>query len=600
MEIFAPAIVGLGYLYIMSKQSNTPSATTERREGFTDELPNTNIPNRNFPEEVVENAELDLTSSLSNNNKFNSGKNGVYTDKFFNQHMNKERTGPTASQVSAQYTSLSGQSVDADYYRHNNMQPYFGSKSHTGGTNNSTESTMDNYVGSGSQHISKTEIAPMFDPGSNLQYAFGTPNQTDFIKSRMNASTKMTGVKPFDEIKVGPGVGLGYGEEGVGGFNSGMLGRELWRDKTVDELRVANKQKSSGISSLGYEGPAYSFVQERGSIGVQEKNHVETSFEWGADRLFTTTGNEKAPTLRSIEINRDTERQSTTQEYAGVATAGNNRQYIKGEYMDSHNQQLGQYQMTPAYASNKGGATENEYSAKSYNSYPNNRTYSNNDNYYGAVGSAIGASIAPLLDILRPSRKENVIGTLRPYQNPKSAVEQSYIFNPADKLTTTIRETTGGSKFHMNVNGGQNGGAYKTTPHQSVHNERDTTTDFYYAGGGSAGERGRAPRTYDAEYNQRNNEIKSSTIDGRLVPGNMALMNGDMNITTNEKMDTMLQNNREVVGRLASHIPSVETFGRLQGFANPLNEGRQLERNNGDVLTQLKGNPYTQNILNIL
>jgi hypothetical protein len=602
MEIFAPAIIGLGYLYIVSNQSKTKSSTTADAEGFQsiEKLPNTDIPNRNYPNESNPDVELDLTSSLSTNNKFDAGKNGVFTDKYFNQSMNQSVTGATLSQQNNNYMSLSGQPVDIDYYRHNNMQPFFGSKSHTGGKTNSTESTLDNYQGSGSQYISKKEISPMFEPGTNLQYAFGTPNQTDFIKSRMNPSTKMSGVKPFDEIKVGPGVGLGYGEQGVGGFNSGMLGRELWRDKTVDELRVANNQKASGISSLGYEGPAYSHIQERGTVGIQEKNRVETTFEMGRDRLFTTTGNEKAPTLRSIEINRDTERQTTTQEYAGVASAGNNLQYIKGQYMDSHNQQLGQYQLTPAYASNKGDVAEGDYGSKSCKSYTNNRTYSNNDNYYGAVGSAIGASIAPLLDILRPSRKENVIGTLRPYQNPKSAVENSYIFNPADTLPPTIRETTENSKFHLNVNSNQSGGAYKTTPHQAIHNERDTTTDFYYAGIGSAGERGRAPRTYDAEYNQRNNAIKSSTIDGRMVPGNMSLMNGNINVATNGQRDGMLQNNRAVSGLISSQAPSAETFGRLQGTTTQLFEGAQLERNNGDILQQLKGNPFTQNILNVL
>ena len=33
-------------------------------------------------------------------------------------------------------------------------------------------------------------------------------------------------------------------------------------------------------------------------------------------------------------------------------------------------------------------------------------------------------------------------------------------------------------------------------------------------------------RSYEAEYNQRNNDIKSSTIEGRLIQGNMKLYNG--------------------------------------------------------------------------
>jgi hypothetical protein len=599
MEIFAPAIVGLGYLYIISNQSNKKKKEIGDDEGFENELPNTNIPNRNYPDETVTNVELDLTSKLSTNNKFDAGKRGVYTDKYFNQSLNHQHTAPSKQQGTAKYVSLSGQSVDIDYYRHNNMQPFFGSKSHTGGNINSTESTLDNYQGGGSQYISKKEIAPMFEPGTNLQYAFGTPNQTDFIKSRINSSIKMTGVKPFEDVKVGPGLGLGYGSEGVAGYNSGMLARDLWRDKTVDELRVNNNQKASGLTALGYEGPAYSAITQRGDIGIQEKNHVETAYEMGPERYFTTTGNKSGQTLRPIENDRETFRQNTAQEYTGVA-GNQNLQYVKGEYMESHNQELGAVQFTPAYASNMATANEEDYSNKSFKSYPNNRTYSNNDDYYGIVGSAIGASIAPLLDILRPSRKENVIGTLRPYQNPKSAVENSYVFNPADTLPATMRQTTEHSNFHLNVDSNQQGGAYKVTPQQPIHNERDTTTDFYYAGIGSAGERGRAPRTYDAEYCQRNNDIKASTINGRLVPGNMSLMNGNMNSSKDVVRDSILQNNREVTGLINSQAPSMETFGQLQGTQSSLFNGVQLERNNGDVLQQLKGNPYTQNILNVL
>jgi hypothetical protein len=599
MEIFAPAIVGLGYLYIISNQSKKANSSRKKLEGFKNGLPNTNIPDRNYPDETVTNIEQDLTSSLSTNNKFDSGKKGVYTDKFFNQTVNYERTAPTPEQDSKRYVSLNGQNVDIDYYRHNNMQPFFGSKSHTGGNINATESTLDNYQGSGSQYISKREISPMFEPGTNLQYAFGTPNQSDFIQSRMNPSMKMSGVKPFDEIKVGPGIGLGYGEEGVGGFNSGMLARDIWRDKTVDELRVDNKRKASGLSSLGYEGPAYSHITHRGDIGIQEKNHVETMYELGPERHFTTVGNKTAPSYRSIEIERETARQDTAQEYTGVA-GKNNLQYIKGEYMESHNQQLGQVQYTPAYASNAGEVNDSDYGNKSFKSYANNRTYSNNNDYYGIVGSAIGASIAPILDILRPSRKENVIGTLRPYQNPKSTVENSYIFNPADTLPATMRQTTENSKYHLNVNSNQQGGAYKVTPQQPVYNERDTTTDFYYAGIGSANERGRAPRTYDAEYRQRNNDIKASTIEGYMVQGNLSLMNGNINSSKNIVRDEILQNNREVNGMINSQSPSISTFGKLQGTSMPVYNEVQLERNNGDVLQQLKGNPYTQNILNVL
>ena len=121
---------------------------------------------------------------------------------------------------------------------------------------------------------------------------------------------------------------------------------------------------------------------------------------------------------------------------------------------------------------------------------------------------SLGAAIAPLLDALRPSRKENVIGSLRPYQNAGTTVPNSYIFNPADRPGTTIRETTENSKNHLNVNANQNGGAYQVTDHQAVYTTRNETGDFYYTGGVAATDGHRELKSYESIKNQRNNDIK--------------------------------------------------------------------------------------------
>jgi hypothetical protein len=71
--------------------------------------------------------------------------------------------------------------------------------------------------------------------------------------------------------------------------------------------------------------------------------------------------------------------------------------------------------------------------------YTNNRSTANVDDYFGIVGGALGAVVAPLLDVLRPSKKQNTVGTLRPYQNAGTRVPQSYLFNPADRPGATIR-----------------------------------------------------------------------------------------------------------------------------------------------------------------
>ena len=223
----------------------------------------------------------------------------------------------------------------------------------------------------------------------------------------MNPSNRMANVNPFKQEQVAPGLGLGYTTEGAEGFNSGMMQRDNWTAKTVDELRVLTNPKPGGVSIIGREGPANSHIKQMGRQGVQEKNRPDTSFEMTQDRYFTTTGAQKGQTLRSVHIDKDISRPDTSVEYAGVANYQTSAMYVDGEHMPTHKQQLDGPAFTPAGAHNRGAATASDYGIKSKTAYPNNRSTTSNDKYFGAVGGAIGAAVAPLLDVLRPSKKEH-------------------------------------------------------------------------------------------------------------------------------------------------------------------------------------------------
>ncbi len=489
---------------------------------------------------------------------------------------------------------MTGNTVDGEYFRHNNMVPFFGRKVTTRDFKaNQNEGLMDNYLGKGSQHIDKKEQSPLFAPNDNYQFAHGTPNQSDFMQSRVVPGSKMSNVLPFKQETVGPGIGLGYDTEASAGYNSGMMNRESWMPKNIDELRTNNHRKSSGVALYGHEGPAISSIKEQGTIGAMEKNRVERTFEMGPERLLTTTGAEKGATLRSIQEDRYTNRPETTVGYSGIANAQNPSMYVDGEYMPSTRNNLGSLPLSVPSSVGKGSMSDNDYGAKSQKSYVNNRSANKQSDYFGAVGGAIGAVISPLLDVLRPSRKENTIGTLRPYQNAGTTVSQSYLFNPSDRLGTTIRETTEQSKFHLNSGTNEmNKGGYTVSNVQPINNNRMTQSDFFYAGNASAGDGSREKRQYDAEYRQRNNDIKSSTIDGRLVPGNMSMMNNHVNMQTVDRTN-QLSNNRAPVPVIPRHTTSMDTMGRLQGKQ----ELTQNNRTNYDVKNILKGNPYALSIV---
>ena len=581
MELAIPG-VALGLLYVASNQN-------KKNEGFSDYkgLPNTNIPDKNYPDEKINFSELDNTAALTTLNKYD-GANGAYTDKYFQQNMDSTQNIRTTEEPN--FYSLTGDKVNSSYFEHNNMVPYFGSNSMADNRNaNTNEGVLDNYIGSGSQNIEKREQAPLFAPNENQQYSHGAPNSNDFYQSRVNPSLKMANVKPFQEEQVAPGLG-----NGSDGFNSGMMNRDTWMPKSVDELRVDNNPKSGGNLLYGYEGAAGSRVKNlagRDHMGVMEKHRPEKTFEMGQDRLLTTTGLEKGQTLRSIPVEKFVNRPETTTSYVGAAGYGNENGYVPGEYMESKRHELGELPYGVANANGRQYANNADFGVKSKMAYPNNRSSNKQDDYFGMVSGSLGAAVAPLLDVLRPSRKENVVGTLRPYQNAGSNVPQSYIFNPNDKPGVTHRETTENSKFHLNVNKNQNGMGYLVSENQAFDTNRQETGDFFYAGNAGAGAGTRQTSSYIAEYNQRNNDIKSSTIDGRLAPGNMKLVNNDMNIRNKDRHETF-QNKRAVVGNMPSQIPETTHMGRLAGSENALYSNINLDRNNKDVTEMLSSNPY--------
>ena len=190
---------------------------------------------------------------------------------------------------------------------------------------------------------------------------------------------------------------------------------------------------------------------------------------------------------------------------------------------------------------------------------------------------------------MRPSRKENTVGTLRPYQNPGSTVPNSYIFNPTDRPAATIRETTEISSGHLFVNRMQAGGGYESNPQQPIVNNRQTQ-NVEYTGVASAGERGREPRTYDAEYNQRNNDLKSSTLAGYTPGGKYGVFNPHVNMQAVPK-DNDLTNRRSLNPTLPAQFVSVDNYG-AQNTGSQLYENIQMDRTNPDILSQLKGNPF--------
>ena len=203
--------------------------------------------------------------------------------------------------------------------------------------------------------------------------------------------------------------------------------------------------------------------------------------------------------------------------------------------------------------------------------------------------------IAPLLDVLRPSRKENVIGNLRINGNAGTTVSNAKVFNPADRTKTTIREMTENltEGKYLNVQNQRSDG-YMVSRQQPVTVQRDTTSLEYLGNAGPSSYK--ANQTYNSAYEQRNNNKKIH--QSHTNQGNMQMLNNTENLSV-RRSDNDRNNNRMFIPSNGPRIlPSKETHGRMGG-SQQYDNSICSDRINEDILSAFKKNPYTQSLQSV-
>lgn len=592
MELAIP-LIALGGMYIISNQNT--STNSAPKEKFTNmstlsSLPNTNVPPQNYP--IMNNKELvDTVQEYPNPNKA--------TDKYFNQNVyqQKQKAGIKVNSNIQEIYSLTGDYLNSEEFRHNNMVPFNGGKPKGQiYNNNNSETILDNYVGNGSQTIKKIEQAPLFKPQDSVQWTHGMPSTSDFFQSRQNPASKNNIVKPFESIRVGPGLDKGFCADGSSGFNSGMESRDKWLPKTVDELRITTNPKEE-FSLLNHQGPAQSRITNIGIEGKVEKYRPDTFFINSQDRWLTTTGAEKASRVVSEEVQKTSHRNDTTTQLMGTPNAVlKTASYVPKRYEEPKRNQLSALDV--GHSSARGTAPhhkDKDIYQKSHTNYSNSRATNSQPQTFGSgFSSAVGAAIAPIMDILRPSRKEEYTCNMRVYGNMGGEVAGNYILDTSDVPNTTTKETTL-YQPHGYI-GYQSNDAHTITEHQPVKNQRDTTTENCGNNGFGGGGSKYGNKQYDYVYRQTNNQTKEKTVVARTNQGNTNQFNPYMNVTMS-KLDADRNNNRLWAPEaVIPNGPSVQTYGK-SSMPQYNNECNGCERISPDLLNAFKSNPYTQSLM---
>ncbi len=577
MAQIAIPIVIAGALYLMSNDKKedfrNPLVLEELQRSSPTNQAN-NINSDKLRDDVINGQSTTFYNNIESTSlqPNNEGIYSQYQDKYLVQGKKKTSEGTNLFQT------LAGTEMKYNDINHNNMQIFYNSKSNGASSQLSfvNDIKLDVYSGLGSTTIEKKEVSSFFKPTENSQNVYGNQNQSEFYQSRINESLRHANTKPWAEIK---------DSAGTLGFNSGIVDREKWMPKKVDELRTTNNPKSNYIQN--YQSPAYQPTAVDRSADVNKINMVKQKPDTyhmnsmcNSEGIGLATG-EARPMQFSEQMLTDPNREHTSVSYYGAKSAMENKQYVIGQTNETHRQELPTNSFTNLTGNNIYLTKDN---SNSYKAYTNSRDTS--VGYFGAIQGTIMQNIVdPLVKGLKHTKKTNFVESSG-NGNLVGPVKHM-VFNPKDNLATTNREMTS-EKIglnHLNIerqDATSNG--YITANPYLGHTQRESTNKAQMGIATSILPMG---KSYDAEYNQRSFE---KPLIGRSTIGNMNLFNGDINANINGREACDTRGTPVFIPNMVPHTGQLGMNTVAPQKYNNINE----DYNHPDLLKAFKSNPYAQ------
>ena len=349
--------------------------------------------------------------------------------------------------------SLTGEPINKNNFKHNNMVPFFGGSIKQNVDENASRGKIENFTGTIENYQKKKEIAPLFKPQTNISNPYGTQSLDGFQNDRYVVGNKRSNVKPIEQIYVGPGLNQGYTSKPTGGFQQSDT-RDYAIPKTTNEIRVKTNPKVSYYGRIN----AGEKISKPGKMGKMQKNLPYRFFEETPDMYFTTTGAVIASKQRPDIVMKNVNRPRTEKKKRvgpAAPTAGSNEK-IRSKVQKSHRKQL----KGPGFG---GGNVEGGWN-KDKHDYGKDVIRAKSTNRQKTSCNRRGGNLQTLQNEgnqvrncqkPRKTRKTNVVGNARWTGNMQAPNNRSTVYDPNDIARTTIKET------NINNNRTGNVGTYK-------------------------------------------------------------------------------------------------------------------------------------------
>jgi len=312
-------------------------------------------------------------------------------------------------------SSLTGEKINKENFSHNNMTPFL-RKNVTQNTDVENMSSMlDNKTGNNQFWQNKKEVPCLFKPEMNAGgNVCSMKNNDDFLKSRINNSSRVNNFFPIEKIRVGPGINKGFEAMPSGGFQQ-MDTTDYAKPRSLDDLRSKINQKQTYFE-IPMQAPPKG-TEQRSVITPFAKNRPDTNYEVSPDMWLKTTGAITKEAERPAQNIRPTARQEFHIDYKGAAKYGEN---------------------------SPGQGILNDYGKSNIIIYDNERNITGTRNVVSNVSSLVKAIVAPIMDVLKYTMKEYNVEAVRAVGNPSIQIpSKATTYDPVNHIMkTTIKETT--------------------------------------------------------------------------------------------------------------------------------------------------------------
>lgn len=329
---------------------------------------------------------------------------------------------------SAMFSGISELSGQPETFTHNNMQPYYSGSVKQNLDPFANASRLEAYTGRGELLQNKQEVQCFFEPTKDLGNICGMESTAEFVAARVEAPKRRNNEFPIDQVRVGPGLGLGYTAAGRGGFQQAST-LDVIRPKDVNELRAGSRPKL--VNQGRITGAPKAVVTTRGNCSEVAKNRPDKFWEQKPDQWLRTTGAFKKQMEQAAVNLKPTARVDGNVEYSGVAGPGQRR----------------------------GQGSADDYGKATVMVYDNERATTQTRTVITNVQAAVKAIVMPFLDIMRHTPKEYTIDAPREYGNMQAQMpSKATVYDPVNHMMrTTIKETTLHDAAMLNLQGPKEG-----------------------------------------------------------------------------------------------------------------------------------------------